>query len=72
MVFKSIGKSVNPKAGNIRNTEKPIQTFTVNKATFRAKDLTSVLGFCVKSVCAGCSFRSEKQQLRGRIFIYLF
>jgi hypothetical protein len=45
MIFKSRDKAIIPKAGNIRNTEKPVQSFTVTKTTFRAKDLKSVLGF---------------------------
>jgi hypothetical protein len=61
MIFKCSGKAVSPKAGNIRNIEKPIQTFTVTKATLRVKDRRSVFGFYVTSVCAGCSFRYEKQ-----------
>jgi hypothetical protein len=52
MIFKSSDKAVNPKVGNIRNTEKPIQTFTVTKKTFRSNDLKSVLWFCVTSFCA--------------------
>jgi hypothetical protein len=71
-MFKSSGKAVSPKAGNIRNTEKPIQTFTVTKTTIRVKDLKSVLGFCVTSFCACCSFRSENQHLWGRISTSLF
>jgi len=67
MILKSSKKAVSPKAENIRNTEKPLQTFTVTKITFLAKELTSVLGFCVTSFCAGCSFRSENQHLWSRI-----
>jgi len=67
MIFKSSDNAVSPKARNIRNTDKPNQTFTVTKKTCLAKDLNSVLWFCVTLFCAGCSFRSENQRLWGRI-----
>ena len=67
MIFKSSDKAVNPKAGNIRNTGKPIQTFTLNKTTIRLNELKSVFGFCVTSFCAGCSCGSENQHSWGRI-----
>jgi len=40
MIFKSSGKAASPKAGNIRNTEKPIHNFTVTKIINNSKKST--------------------------------
>ena len=39
MIFKYSGKAVSPKEGNIRNTKKPIQNFTVTKITNNSKKI---------------------------------
>ena len=67
MIFNSSDKDVNRQAWNIRNTGKTIQTFTLNKATFRVNKFKSVLGFCVTSFYAGCSCGSENPHVCGRI-----
>ena len=53
MIFKSNGKAVRTKARNIRNTEKPNQSFRETKITNNSKK-GSVLCYCVTSFCVGC------------------